>query len=66
MTIAAPNGLEEHVGSGQGAFAVAPGNFLDSQNATTATVDAPHGVQKEDKKPPQGNELKARGCPDFC
>ena len=24
-----------------------------------ATVDAPHGVQKEDEKPPQGNELKA-------
>jgi hypothetical protein len=23
------------------------------------TVDAKHGVQKEDEKPPQGNELKA-------
>jgi hypothetical protein len=23
------------------------------------TVDAPHGVQKEDEKPPKGNELKA-------
>jgi hypothetical protein len=26
---------------------------------TAATVDAPHGVQKEDEKSPQGNELKA-------
>ena len=40
-------------------FAVAPGNFFDSHNAAAATVDAPHGVQKEDEKPPQGNELKA-------
>jgi hypothetical protein len=38
---------------------VAPGNFFDSHNAATATIDAPHGVQKEDEKPPQGNELKA-------
>jgi hypothetical protein len=34
-------------------------NFFDSHNAAAATVDAPHGVQKEDEKPPQGNELKA-------
>ena len=27
--------------------------------ATAAAVDAPHGVRKEDKKPPRGNELKA-------
>jgi hypothetical protein len=47
------------IGFGQCAFAVAPGNFFDSHNATAATVDAPHGVQKEDEKPPQGNELKA-------
>src|SRR6185369_12776904 len=40
-------------------FAVAPGNFFDSHNAAAATVDAPHGVQKEDGKAPQGNELKA-------
>ena len=44
---------------GQCAFAVAPGNFFDSHNAAAATVDAPHGVQKEDEKTPQGNELKA-------
>jgi hypothetical protein len=36
-----------------------PGNFFDGDNAAAATVDAPHGVQKEDEKPPQGNELKA-------
>jgi hypothetical protein len=24
-----------------------------------SSVDAPHGVEKEDEKPPQGNELKA-------
>jgi hypothetical protein len=34
------------------AFAVAPGNFLDSHNATAATIDAPHRVQKEDEKAP--------------
>ena len=43
MTAAAPNGLD----------------FFDGDNATAATVDATHGVQKEDEKPPQGNELKA-------
>ena len=37
----------------------APQSFFDSHNAAAATVDAPHGVQKEDEKPPQGNELKA-------
>ncbi len=47
------------VGFGQCAFAVAPGNFFDRHNAAAATVDAPHGVQKEDEEPPQGNELKA-------
>ena len=47
------------IGFGQCAFAVAPGNFFDSHNAAAATVDAPHGVQKEDEKTPQGNELKA-------
>src|SRR6185369_3521413 len=50
---------EEHVGFSQRAFAVAPGNFFDSHNAAATTVDAPHRVQKEDEKPPQGNELKA-------
>jgi hypothetical protein len=39
--------------------AVAPGNFFDSHNGTAATVDAPHGVQKEDEKTTRGNELKA-------
>ena len=59
MTVAAPNGLREHVGFGQCAFAVAPGDFFDGDNATAATVDAPHGVQKEDEKTPQGDELEA-------
>src|SRR5437868_12459938 len=59
MTIAAPSGPETACNFGQCAFAVAPGNFFDSHNAAAATVDAPHGVQKEDEKPPQGNELKA-------
>jgi len=34
-------------------------NFFDGHNAAAATGDAPHGVQKEDENPPQGNELKA-------
>jgi hypothetical protein len=33
-------------------------DFFDSHEATAATVHAPHGVQKEDEKTPQGNELK--------
>jgi hypothetical protein len=37
----------------------APGNFFDSHNAAASTVDAPPGVQKEEEKPPHGNELKA-------
>jgi hypothetical protein len=41
------------------AFAVAPGDFFDSHDPTAATVDAPHGVEKEDEKSPQGNALKA-------
>jgi hypothetical protein len=36
-----------------------PGNFFDGYNTTAATVNAPHGVQKEDEKTPEGNELKA-------
>ena len=51
--------LKKSIGFGQCAFAVAPGNFFDSHYAAAATVDGPHGVQKEDEKPPQGNELKA-------
>ena len=35
------------------------GTSFDSHNAAAATVDAPHGVQNEDEKPPQGNELEA-------
>ena len=59
MTVAAPNGLRRACRLWSCAFAVAPGNFFDSHNATAATVDAPHGVQKEDEKTPQGDELKA-------
>ena len=59
MTVAAPNAQEEHAGFGQRAFAAAPGNFFDSDNAAAATVNAPDGVQKEDQKPPQRNELKS-------
>jgi hypothetical protein len=32
---------------------------LIPSRALGGPVDAPHGVQKEDEKPPQGNELKA-------
>ena len=31
----------------------------ESEPDSLPVVDAPHGVQKEDEKPPQGNELKA-------
>ena len=56
---ARPTGQEEHIGFGQGAFAVAPGNFFDDHGAAAAAIDAPHGVQQEDEESPQGNELEA-------
>src|SRR2546426_10902489 len=57
--LAGPAGQKQHVGFGQLVLAVAPRNFLDHHDAATAAVDAPHAVQQEDHKPPEGNELKA-------
>jgi hypothetical protein len=59
MTIAAPNGLGRACRLWSVCVCRRPGNFFDSHNAAAATVDAPHSVQKEDEKPPQGDELKA-------
>lgn len=56
---ARPAGQEQHIGFGQGPFAVAPGDFLDEDGAATATIDAPHGVQEEDEKSPERDELEA-------
>ena len=50
---ARPAGQEEHVGFGQRAFAVAPGDFLDDDSAAAAAIDAPHGVQQEDEEIPR-------------
>src|SRR5947209_2314927 len=50
---------EQHVGFGQSAFAVTPGNFFDDHGATAGAVDAPHRVQQENKKSPERNEFKA-------
>jgi hypothetical protein len=47
------------MGSGKCVFTIAPRDFFDGNNATAATVDATHGVQKEDEKSPQGYVLKA-------
>jgi len=59
VTADAPNGPgRAYRGFGQCTFAVAPGNFFDSHNATAATLDAPHGVQKEDEESPQRDEFK--------
>ena len=38
-------------------LAIAPGNFLDDHSLAAAAIDAPHGVQQEDEKPPERNEL---------
>jgi hypothetical protein len=56
---ASPTGQEEHVRLGQGAFAVASGNFFDDDGAAAPGIDAAHGVQEEDQKSPEGDELKA-------
>ncbi|HTT22291.1 MAG TPA: hypothetical protein VMG82_25410 [Candidatus Sulfotelmatobacter sp.] len=37
----------------------APRHLLDNDRAAAAAVYTPHGVEKEDEKPPQGNELEA-------
>src|SRR5215813_10553294 len=42
----------------QGAFPVAPGDFLDGHHAAPAAIDATHGVQQEDEESPERNELK--------
>jgi hypothetical protein len=55
------NGLGRACRLGQCAFAVAPGNFFDSHNAATATVDEPYDVKKEDEKPPPFGELVVTG-----
>ncbi len=54
-----PTGEEEHIGFGQRAFAVGPGNLFDDDGAAASAIDATHGIQQEDEKSPQGNELKA-------
>jgi hypothetical protein len=59
MTVAAPNGLGRACRLWSVCVCRRPGDFFDSHDATAATVDAPHSVQKEDEKPPQRNELKA-------
>lgn len=56
---ARPTSKEQHIRFGHGAFAVAPGNFLDGHHAAPAAIDAAHGVQQEDEESPQRNELKA-------
>jgi hypothetical protein len=54
-----PAGQEQHVGSGQGAFAIAPGDFFDDDGAAAAAIDTSHGVQQEDEESPKGDELEA-------
>ena len=56
---ARPAGQKQHVSFGQGALAVAPWNFFDDDSLAAAAVHSPHGVQEEDEKPPERNELKA-------
>ena len=56
---ASPAGQEKHVGFGQGAFPVAPGNFFDNDGGAAVAIDTPHGVQEKDEESPQGDELKA-------
>ena len=54
---AAPSGPEQHIGIRQLMLAVAPGNFLDNHRFAAAAIDTPHGVQQEDQKPPEGDEV---------
>jgi len=56
---ARPARQKQHVCFRQRAFSIAPRNLLDHDRAAAATVHAPHGVQQEDAKSPQRNELEA-------
>ena len=55
---ARPAGQKQHVGFGQSALAVAPGNFLDDDRLAAAAIDAPHGVKQKNQKAPERNELE--------
>ena len=55
---AGPAGQEQHVGSGQRAFAIAPRDFFDDDGAAAAAIDTSHGVQQEDEESPNGDELE--------
>jgi len=57
--VACPARQKQHIDFGQGAFAVAPRNLFDDHGGATAAIDAPHGVQQEDEKSPERNELEA-------
>jgi hypothetical protein len=55
---ARPAGQEQHIGSGQGALAIAPGNFLNNDSLAAAAIDAAHGVEQKDEKSPERDELE--------
>ncbi len=38
-------------------LAVAPGDFFDDHSLAAAAIDAPHGVQQEDQKSPERDEV---------
>ena len=54
---ARPAGQKQHVGIGQLMLAVAPGNLLDHHRFAAAAINASHGVQQENQKPPERDEL---------
>jgi hypothetical protein len=54
-----PAGQKQHVRSGQGPLAVAPGNFLDEDRLAAAAIDASHGVEQKNRKPPERNEFES-------
>ena len=56
---ARPTGQEEHIGFGQRALAIAPGNFFNDDGTAATAIDTTHGVQQEDEKAPERNEFKS-------
>jgi hypothetical protein len=55
---ACPTGQKQHVRPGEGSLAIAPGNLLDDDGMAPRTIHAPHGVQQEHHKAPEGNEFE--------
>ena len=59
---ARPTCEEEHIGFGQRALAITPGNFFRDDGAAVAAIDTANGVQQEDQNPHRGMNSNRRSA----